>query len=797
MSTTVKTGWLKDKEGNKFAPKTLSSQIQTSDGILLEDKIKADLDAAKTEILENVTVPVDDALSSTSENPVQNKVLNSEFEEISIAMNVLEQSIDGKADKTHSHDDLYYTESEMDTALDGKANSEHTHILTDVSSTNAAWEYIDGSNLEDLLMSIDSGLNSLSSTIVDNKILYIVGNSTTAGAWTGSHEDITEYHDGLTVLYKINIAGVSGGTTLDINGLGAIPVHRNASTAVTTIYPVGSVLLLTYSGGAWLTADYDANTKNTAGTSNKADTKMYLVGAASQTSSGTTTYTNKNVYIDTDNCLYSNNEKVVTSSEIAGKADKNTVATYITPEMYGAKGDGSTDDSAAIQAAIDAAGSSNVVYLARKTYKISTGIQLTHSNRRFKCDGTILYDGMDVAVLIGSHHVIVDIDTVTATNGTALKLSATDKYVEYCTVNVGQITASKIGLHMYVSGYALVYNQIRIGEINATDTGVLVWADSGVANENWYYLGRIGGCTTGIKIHSDESLDINSGIGANTNRFFSGSFEHLKDDAHAIVLERTIANTFQDIRCEEYYGAKSIVMSGLCSRNEIGLSRIITDEIDFSGLEHGSVANVLYASMIWHSLTNWLELGQHARIDWNYGLGFTYNPYMRNFAVSATDFDDYHIKQIANLIPTTVLVDDASLNGVTMQLSTIYSNMRSMARGFPVTFTFGEANGKILLTDVFEKTILDNSDGKYSGKTVVVRWVGTNDDSTNPFEYSNNWDVQILGESYITDSELASKGYATHQDISGKVDKTDSLTLTGVDADGNTHTWTVYGKGVS
>lgn len=39
MSTPVKTGWLTDKNGDKFAPKTLVSQVQTSDGISLEDKL--------------------------------------------------------------------------------------------------------------------------------------------------------------------------------------------------------------------------------------------------------------------------------------------------------------------------------------------------------------------------------------------------------------------------------------------------------------------------------------------------------------------------------------------------------------------------------------------------------------------------------------------------------------------------------------------------------------------------------------------------------------------------------------
>lgn len=63
MPTTVKTGWLKDKNGDKFAPKTLVSQVQTNDGILLEDKISDIENAASRaayiniEDNENVEVP--------------------------------------------------------------------------------------------------------------------------------------------------------------------------------------------------------------------------------------------------------------------------------------------------------------------------------------------------------------------------------------------------------------------------------------------------------------------------------------------------------------------------------------------------------------------------------------------------------------------------------------------------------------------------------------------------------------------------------------------------------------------
>ena len=212
-------------------------------------------------------------------------------------------------------------------------------------------------------------VEAVNTRVKQKGVHYIVGNSTTAGVWTGTCNDITEYFDGLTIAYKTNIAGVSGGTTLNINNLGAVAVKRNASTAVTTTYPVGSVIILTYSGGAWLTADYDANTKNTAGSSNKADTKMYLVGGTSQSSSGVTTYSNKNVYIGTDNCLYSNGKKVTTEDDVNTLIDAKTPVTL---RQYGAIGDGSDETLAFISALAE----NRKVYVPGGTYVLSEGIEI-------------------------------------------------------------------------------------------------------------------------------------------------------------------------------------------------------------------------------------------------------------------------------------------------------------------------------------------------------------------------------------------------------------------------------------
>ena len=55
---------------------------------------------------------VDDALSSTSTNPVQNKVIDAEFEAISDAMSALDSAIDDKVDKSTIIDNLTSTSTD-------------------------------------------------------------------------------------------------------------------------------------------------------------------------------------------------------------------------------------------------------------------------------------------------------------------------------------------------------------------------------------------------------------------------------------------------------------------------------------------------------------------------------------------------------------------------------------------------------------------------------------------------------------------------------------------------------------
>lgn len=64
-------------------------------------------------------VTVDATLSADSTNPVQNKVIKT--------------ALDGKSNTGHTHDDRYYTETEMNTKLAAKANSSHTHTKSQIT----------------------------------------------------------------------------------------------------------------------------------------------------------------------------------------------------------------------------------------------------------------------------------------------------------------------------------------------------------------------------------------------------------------------------------------------------------------------------------------------------------------------------------------------------------------------------------------------------------------------------------------------------------------------------------------
>ena len=81
---------------------------------------------------------------------------------------VLKGLVDGKANASHTHDDRYYTESEMNTKLNGKANSSHTHNYAGSSSAGGTANSVNG--LTFAAQTTDPGAGSALTT---NKVLIV------------------------------------------------------------------------------------------------------------------------------------------------------------------------------------------------------------------------------------------------------------------------------------------------------------------------------------------------------------------------------------------------------------------------------------------------------------------------------------------------------------------------------------------------------------------------------------------------------------------------------------------------
>ena len=131
VQNKVVKGALDGKAGTSIATTSANGLMSSSD--------KTKLDGIATGATK---VTVDSSLSSSSTNPVQNKVINtalnskansSHNHSISNITN-LQSALDNKSETGHTHDDRYYTETEIDEKLNGKADSNHTHSIGNVTN---------------------------------------------------------------------------------------------------------------------------------------------------------------------------------------------------------------------------------------------------------------------------------------------------------------------------------------------------------------------------------------------------------------------------------------------------------------------------------------------------------------------------------------------------------------------------------------------------------------------------------------------------------------------------------------
>ena len=177
----------------------------------------------------------------------------------------------------------------------------------------------------------------------------------------------------------------------------------------------------------------------------------------------------------------------LTEGKFSDALKLSTIKDYVTPEMYGAVGDGVTDDYQAIQNAINNV-DGKCVYFGNKIYLISQSINLTKNP--ILNDGVIVYSGNSYALVLNPTTNIdgarYNLGRIVARNGGCLQLDSSNAWMQYITFNFIRLSANGTNcVQAKVVGEKWI-NEIRFidGRFYGATNGVYI--DHSEKTSEWY-----------------------------------------------------------------------------------------------------------------------------------------------------------------------------------------------------------------------------------------------------------------------------------------------------------------------
>lgn len=189
----------------------------------------------------NKTV-VDSSLSTSSTNPVQNKVVSAAINNLSTLVGdesvstQISTAIANKADSGHTHDDRYYTESEVDSKLSEKSDADHTHSAyvnqNAFSKVAIGSTTIEADNATDTLTLVAGNNVTLTPDASGDKVTIAATNTVythpSSGVTAGTYKSVTVNAQG-------HVTSGSNPTTLSGYGItDAAAKSHNHSNATTS-----------------------------------------------------------------------------------------------------------------------------------------------------------------------------------------------------------------------------------------------------------------------------------------------------------------------------------------------------------------------------------------------------------------------------------------------------------------------------------------------------------------------------------------------------------------------------------
>ena len=177
---------------------------------------------------------------------------------------------------------------------------------------------------------------------------------------------------------------------------------------------------------------------------------------------------------------------------------KGDTATYLTPEVFGAVGDGYTNDTEAVNACIAKAAETNQTVLMAKKYYITSPIDILYDDMQIIIN-SVVYNGTESAVKIHGLRNTIKIQSVVSSSVGVAFVGENEKHITHNALEINTIDSKSHGITFTTGSVGLYQNTVRFNNIKAGGAdcyGIAYFnpSDIGSFGEDNFYGGQISNC---------------------------------------------------------------------------------------------------------------------------------------------------------------------------------------------------------------------------------------------------------------------------------------------------------------